>query len=77
MTVCLEKKLEDIGLPFLVEDFNAKNLWWGSLPAIHTAAVISPICGFDAMEDLLMTTDERGRIDVSDESLPQKAAQAL
>ena len=77
MTACLEKKLMDIGIPFLIEDFNAKNLWWGSLPAIHTAAVVPPICGFDAMEDLLMTTGERGRVDVSDESFPQKAAPAL
>ena len=71
----LEQKLTDAGLPFVLEDFNAKSFWWGSIPAIHTAAVCPPICCFDAIEELLVTTDgEEAAADVSDESFPKETA---
>ena len=75
MIFILERKLTDICMPFRIEDFNAKDFWWGSLPAIHTAAVLPPICGFDEIEDLLVTIRRGGDDDVPDESFSQEASQ--
>ena len=51
----LEKLLGMLGIPYIVEDFNAKDLWWGSLPGLFRAAVVPPICGFRTIEELLAT----------------------
>ena len=40
-------------LPYVIEDYNAKDLWWGSLPGMFMAGLVPPICGFAALEDLL------------------------
>lgn len=51
----LEKRLGTCGLPYIIEDYNAKDYWWGSLPGLFRAAVVPPICGFQALEELLAT----------------------
>ena len=51
----LEKLLGTLGIPYIVEDYNAKDLWWGSLPGLFRAAVVPPICGFRTIEELLAT----------------------
>lgn len=55
----LEKLLGTLGLPYIVEDYNAKDLWWGSLPGLFRAAVVPPICGFRTIEELLATKSIR------------------
>ena len=40
-------------LPYVIEDYNAKDLWLGSLPGMFTAGLVPPLCGFAALEDLL------------------------
>ena len=51
---------------YVVEDYNAKDLWWGSLPGMFKAGLVPPICGFATIEDLLAVTqpaaveEERG-----------------
>lgn len=42
---------------YIVEDYNAKDLWWGSLPGLFRAATTPPICGFQALEELLAVKD--------------------
>lgn len=53
----LETLLGDLGVPYIVEDYNAKDLWWGSLPGLFRAATTPPICGFQALEELLAVKD--------------------
>ena len=60
----LEKLLCQRGLPYIIEDYNAKDLWWGSLPGLFRAAVVPPICGFQTLEDLLAVKKEEGQVHV-------------
>jgi len=49
----LEKLLGTLGIPYIVEDYNAKDLWWGSLPGLFRAGLVPPLCGFSSLEELL------------------------
>ena len=53
----LEVLLGDLGVPYIIEDYNAKDLWWGSLPGLFRAATTPPICGFQTLEELLAVKD--------------------
>ena len=45
--------LYEMELPFIIEDYNAKDLWWGSLPGLFRAGLVPPLCGFSSLEELL------------------------
>lgn len=69
---------------FLIEDYNAKDFWWGSLPGMFRAAPERPICRFPSLVPLLAggrelpeqaERKEEDTIDVSDEPLPEEEEQ--
>ena len=41
---------------YVIENFNAKQRWWGTIPAHFRAGVAAPICAFQNLEDLLMAS---------------------
>ena len=41
---------------YVIENFNAKQRWWGTIPAHFRAGVAAPICAFQSLEDLLMAS---------------------
>ena len=41
---------------YIIENFNAKQRWWGTIPAHFRAGVAAPICAFQNLEDLLMAS---------------------
>ena len=41
---------------YIIENFNAKQRWWGTIPAHFRAGVAAPICAFQSLEDLLMAS---------------------
>ena len=53
VTAYLHRLMYARALPYVIEDYNAKDLWWGSLPGMFTAGLVPPLCGFAALEDLL------------------------
>ena len=64
-------------LPYVIEDYNAKDLWWGSLPGMFTAGLVPPLCGFAALEDLLNVeqpaqTDEEEESEVPEEVIGEE-----
>ena len=38
---------------YVIENFNAKQRWWGTIPAHFRAGIVPPICAFQKLEDLL------------------------
>lgn len=53
MSEYLRTILYEMELPFIIEDYNAKDLWWGSLPGLFRAGLVPPLCGFSSLEELL------------------------
>lgn len=51
--------LSERQLPFLFEEFNLKDTWWGSLPGVYLANITPPILGLASMEDLLTHREEQ------------------
>ena len=41
---------------YVIENFNAKQRWWGTIPAHFRAGVAAPICAFQSLEDLLVAS---------------------
>ena len=46
--------LTDMELPFIIEQYNLKDVWWGSLPGMYLANITPPIVGFSSVTDLLI-----------------------
>lgn len=46
-------------IPYVIESFNLKDVWWGSLPGLFRANVVPPVVGFDSVEDLLWLRHEK------------------
>ena len=44
-------------LPFLFEEFNLKDTWWGSLPGVFLANIVPPLLGLPSLESMLSHTD--------------------
>lgn len=56
----LKQKLNGLQLPYRVEDYNLRDVFWGSLPGIFRANITPPISGFNSFNELLFisNTDE-------------------
>ena len=60
--------LDSMELPYLVENYHQKNVWWGSLPGMFRSNIVPPILGFDSLDELLAHGCKKGDdADVSDE----------
>ncbi len=49
----LSDLLSDLELSFRIEEYNRKDIWWGSLPGCFRANVNPPITGFLGLSELL------------------------
>ncbi|MBR3721653.1 MAG: hypothetical protein IKN12_02725 [Selenomonadaceae bacterium] len=49
----LSDLLSDLELSFRIEEYNRKDVWWGTLPGVFRANVMPPITGFSGLYDLL------------------------
>lgn len=49
----LSAYLIEYGIPFIIEDFNMKDIWWGFIPGNIYASIYPPVLGFSSFEDLL------------------------
>ena len=54
----LRQLCEELEIPYIIEDYNAKDLWWGSLPSLFRAAIYPPICGFANIGELLARKED-------------------
>lgn len=41
-------------IPYVIESFNLKDVWWGTLPGLFRANLTPPIIGFNSLESFLM-----------------------
>ena len=63
--------LDSMELPYLIENYHQKNVWWGSLPGMFRSNIVPPILGFDSLDELLAHGRKKGDdADVSDELVP-------
>lgn len=63
--------LDSIELPYLIENYHQKNVWWGSLPGMFRSNIVPPILGFDSLDELLAHGYKKGDdADVSDKLVP-------
>jgi hypothetical protein len=53
ITEIIRSKLKKLELLFIIEEYNLKDSWWGSLPAIFRANIAPPVMGFSSLESLL------------------------
>jgi len=50
--------METLGLSYVVESYNLKDVWWGSLAGIFRANINPLVTGFDCLDDLLVHPTE-------------------
>ncbi|MBR2216056.1 MAG: hypothetical protein IJ849_09890 [Selenomonadaceae bacterium] len=51
--------MEIMELPYVIEDYNRKDVWWGSLPGMFRANVMPPLTGFSDLHGLMFHTKEK------------------
>ena len=51
--IWLKEQLDSMELPYVVEDYSCKEIWWASLPGMHEPYVQPPIMGFDSLNKLM------------------------
>ena len=49
----ISAKLNELRLPYRIEDYNLRDVFWGSLPGIFRANITPPIMGFNSFNELL------------------------
>lgn len=57
--------LDRMQLPYRIENYHQKNVWWGSLPGMFRSNVDPPIIGFQSLDDLLFHIEKEGTANVS------------
>lgn len=62
--------LQAAQMPYIREEFNARDVWWGSLPSLFRANIRPPIVGVSSLDVLLPHTKmEEGNVVVSSQSV--------
>ena len=54
----IRNKLNSMEIPYIVEDYSCKEIWWASLPGMHEPYVQPPMVGFRNLGDLLAHSQE-------------------
>ena len=49
-----EKKMREEEILYVIEDYNLKDVWWGSLAGMYLANITPPLIGFNSAENLLL-----------------------
>ena len=49
-----EKKMREEENLYVIEDYNLKDVWWGSLAGMYLANITPPLIGFNSAENLLL-----------------------
>lgn len=52
--VFLKDRLRDMKTIYIIESFNLKEVFWGSLPGLFLANAKPPIIGFDSLDEILL-----------------------
>lgn len=47
--------LADLKIPYILESYNLKDIWWGSIPGIFRANIVPPLTGFKFLDELLIS----------------------
>ena len=55
----VEEYLETREISYLIEKYNLKDVWWGSLPGIFLANITPPLIGFNSFEDFILHIDNQ------------------
>jgi len=50
----VKNTLYDLELPGLIEEYNLKDVWWGSITGTYLANITPPLIGFSSVKDLLV-----------------------
>ena len=50
----IEENLREREILYLLEDFNLKDVLWGSLPGMFLSNLTPPLVGFNSVENLLL-----------------------
>lgn len=45
-------------IPCVLEEYNLKDIWWGSLPGLFRSDITPPIVGFKSLDDILAHKEE-------------------
>lgn len=56
--------LDTMELPYIVENYHQKNVWWGSIPGMIRSNIVPPIIGFDSIDEVLAHKERGGRSNV-------------
>ncbi len=58
LTVRIKKFIQQCAdrlmIPYIIESYNLKDIWWGTLPGLFRANLNPPIMGFNSLESFLM-----------------------
>lgn len=49
----LESILDSMELPYIIENYHQKNVWWGSLSGMFRSNIVPPVVGFESLDELL------------------------
>lgn len=61
--------LQYMELPYIIENYNRKDTWWGSLPGLFRANITPPLTFVTHLGELLLVPEEGGKQDVSTRSV--------
>ena len=54
-----EKVMDILQRVYIIESYNLKDIWWGSLAGLFRANITDPIMGFDSIDELLCHQEEK------------------
>lgn len=57
----LEEYLIEQEISFVIEKYNLKDIWWGSLPGIFLANITPPIVGFNSFEEFILHREPKNK----------------
>ena len=55
-----EEYLQGKEVPFIFEQYNLKDVWWGSLSGVYLANITPPIVGFKSVEEFILQRESAG-----------------
>lgn len=49
--------INDMGISCIIESYNLKDIWWGSIPGVFRANITPPLTGFPYLDDFLSVAE--------------------
>jgi len=57
--------LNTLEIPYFLENYNLKDVWWGSIPGIFRANINAPITGFSSLDELLVQRENEEEVNAN------------